>query len=81
MVFRVSPVQDAPVGSRAAIFEDLNREIFRGGHKLVKFLHRIQILQVIPREHFPFDDAVEIDQIADHAVLWSTGPLTVTSSV
>ena len=55
--------------SEAALqyFEDLNREIFRGGHKLVKFLHRIQILQVIPREHFPFDDAVEIDQIADHA--------------
>ncbi len=48
-------------------FEDLDGKIFRGGHKLAKFLHGIQVLQVITREHFPFDDAVEIHQIADHA--------------
>src|SRR5208282_1817212 len=48
-------------------FEDFDGEIFRGGHKLGEFLHRIQILQVIAGEHFPFDESIEIDQVADHA--------------
>ncbi len=48
-------------------FENLDAEIFRGGHSLGEFLQRIQILEVVAGEHFPFDEAVEIDEVADHA--------------
>jgi len=48
-------------------FEDLDAEIFRGGHSLGEFFQRIQILEVVAREHFLFDETVEIDQIADHS--------------
>jgi hypothetical protein len=48
-------------------FEDLDGEIFRGGHFLGEFLQGIQILQIVAGEHFPFDEAVEIDEVADHA--------------
>jgi len=47
-------------------FKDFDAEILRGGHSLSEFLQRIQILQVIAREHFSFDETVEIDEIADH---------------
>jgi hypothetical protein len=48
-------------------FVDLNTEIFRGGHFLGEFFHRIQILVIEAREHFPFDEAVEIGEVADHS--------------
>jgi hypothetical protein len=48
-------------------FEDLDSKIFRGGHGLGEFFQGIQILKVETKEHFPFDEAVEIDEVADHA--------------
>ncbi len=59
-------------GMEAALqyFEYLDREVFRGGHTMGEFLQRIQVIQVVTREHFPFDEAVEIDEIADHTCAW-----------
>jgi hypothetical protein len=48
-------------------FENFDGEIFRGGHGLGEFFQGIQILKVETKEHFPFDEAVEIDEVADHA--------------
>ena len=48
-------------------FEDFDAQIFRSGHKCGEFLQRIQILQIIARDHFPFDKTIEIDEVADHA--------------
>ena len=51
-------------------FVNLDAEIFRGGHFVGEFLQGVQILVVEAGEHFPFDEAVEIDQVADHAGLF-----------
>ena len=48
-------------------FVDLNAQIFRSGHGFGKFLKHVQILQIVSGEHFPFDELIEVDKIADHA--------------
>src|ERR1700680_913918 len=61
-----------PLGKAALqYFEDLHGEIFRGGYELGEFLQRIQIREVVAREHFLFDETVESDEVADHAVALS----------
>jgi hypothetical protein len=48
-------------------FVDLNAEIFGGGDFLGEFGEGIQIFVAEAGEHFPFDKAIQIDQVADHA--------------
>ena len=56
------------VGERGLqYFKDLDAQIFRRGYGFREFLQRIQIFQVIAREHFPFQALIEIDEVADHA--------------
>jgi hypothetical protein len=57
--------------SEAALqyFEYLDTEVFCGRHDLGEFLQHIQILQVVAGDHFPFDNSVEIKQVADHSGL------------
>ena len=43
-------------------------KIFRRGYGIRKFRPIIQILQVEKGYNFPLDTAIEIDQIADHAI-------------
>jgi hypothetical protein len=48
-------------------FEDLHTQVFRRGDVPGELLQRIQVLQVVPGEQFPFDKTIEVDQVADHA--------------
>ena len=48
-------------------FVNLNAEIFRSRHFLGEFLQGVQIFVIEAGEHFPFDEAVEIGEVADHA--------------
>src|SRR5260370_8448916 len=41
-------------------FEDLDRQIFGGGHMLCEFFNRIQILQVISAQHLPSHQPVQV---------------------
>ena len=50
-------------------FVDLDAKIFRGRHFLGEFWERIQILVAIAAEHFPFDEFVEIGEVAHHSGL------------
>ncbi len=51
-------------------FVDADAEVFGGRDFFGEFRQRVQILMVVAGEHFPFDKAIEIDQIADHAGLF-----------
>src|SRR5579863_3809138 len=65
--FEPHPIKMRFLEAAVQYFKDLDAEIFRGGHSLREFLQRIQILQIVARHYFLFDETVEIDQIADHA--------------
>ena len=48
-------------------FVDLNTKIFGGRNFGREFLQGVQILVIVAGEHFPFDEAVQISEVADHA--------------
>src|SRR5579863_6549191 len=50
-------------------FVNLNTEIFSSRNIACKLLQGIQMFVAKAGEHFPFDEAVEIDEVADHSSL------------
>ncbi len=48
-------------------FVDLNAKIFGGRNFVREFLQRIQILIIVAGEHFPFDETIQVAEVADHA--------------
>ena len=63
-------------------FIDLDAEIFVVGTFSANSCRVFKFSMIVAGEHFPFDETVEIDQIADHAgAADRPGPLTVTSRV
>ncbi len=66
-LFEFHPFQMSVREATLQNLEDFDTQIFCSRHNLSKFLNHIQILQVIAVQHFPFDKAVQICQIANHA--------------
>ncbi len=48
-------------------FVNLNAEIFGGRDLLGEFRQHVQVLVAVAGEHFAFDEAIEIGEVADHA--------------
>ncbi|MCU1304774.1 MAG: hypothetical protein JWQ87_5058 [Candidatus Sulfotelmatobacter sp.] len=48
-------------------FVDLDTEVLGGGNLLGEFRQHVQVFVAVAGKDFPFDEAIEIGEIADHA--------------
>ena len=55
-------------------FVDRDAEVLSGGNGLRKLRNQVQILMIVALEYLAMHEAVEVDQIADHARLIIDGP-------